>query len=112
MPLSLTTCLQPQCRRVFKTLAPIVTFAVLILCAAPSRSQSFGLPLLKSKVTLQRKLPALVQLPGTTVSIAVTGHAGAAELVTDFKSMLSAELLKDDPRLSVLDRAADSSITC
>jgi hypothetical protein len=113
MAVSLTTRLPPEHRRVSRAqLAPLAAFAVLILCVIPSRSQSFGLPLLKSKVVLQRKLPALVQLPGTTVSIAITGHAGSSELVTDFKSMLSAELLKDDPRLSVLEHGADSSITC
>jgi hypothetical protein len=113
MALSRTMYPQPEHRRVRTTqLASVMFFAGLILCAGTARAQSFGLPLLKSKVTLQRKLPALVQLPGTTVSMVVTGHAGASELVTDFKSMLSAELLKDDPRLSVLDRGADSSITC
>ncbi len=84
----------------------------LLLCAAISRAQTFGLPLLKSKVTLQRKLPALVQLPGTSTTIQVTGHVGTAELTQDFKSMLAAQLLKEDPRLSLEDRAADSSIVC
>jgi len=80
--------------------------------AATAGAQSFGLPLMKSKTTLQRKLPALVQLPGTTVTIVVTGHAGTSELVQDFKSMLGSELLKNDPRLSIEDRGADSTLTC
>jgi hypothetical protein len=84
----------------------------LLVYAAPSQSQSFGLPLLKSKVTLQRKLPALVQLPGTSVNIQITGHSDATDLIQDFKSMLGSELLKDDPRLHLEDRGADSTISC
>lgn len=75
-------------------------------------AQSFGLPLMKAKVTLQRKLPALVHLPGTSVKLLVTGHAGMGDLTTDFKSMLGSELLKDDPRLRIEDAGADSTIDC
>jgi hypothetical protein len=42
----------------------------------------------------------------------VTGHVGTAELTQDFKSMLGSQLLKEDPRLSIDDRGADSSIVC
>jgi hypothetical protein len=83
-----------------------------MMAAAPLYAQSFGLPLLKSKVTLQRKLPALVQLPGTSVSIQVTGHAGGSDLAQDFKSMLGSALLKEDPRLSLEDHGAESTILC
>ena len=89
-----------------------LTALVIVICSSPLHAQSFGLPLLKSKVVLQRKLPALVQLPGTTVEIEVTGHAGTSELTGDFKSMLTSELLKEDPRLSVMDKGADSIIAC
>ena len=84
----------------------------LLAGTASAGAQSFGGPLMKSKVTLQRKLPALVQLPGTTVTIAVTGHSDAADLTQDFKSMLGSELLKDDPRLSIEDHGGDSIINC
>jgi hypothetical protein len=90
----------------------LMTVVGVAAMAAVAGAQSFGLPLMKSKTTLQRKLPALVQLPGTTVTIMVTGHAGASELVQDFKSMLGSELVKDDPRLSVEDQGADSTIRC
>ena len=88
------------------------TLMLLAICAPSARPQSFGLPLLKSKVTLQRKLPALVQLPGTTVSITVTGHSDAHDLPLDFKSMLGSQLLKEDPRLSLVDSGAESAIVC
>lgn len=89
-----------------------ITAVTLFAGTVTVGAQSFGLPLLKSKVTLQRKLPALVQLPGTGVKIIVTGHSGSDELIQDFKSMLGSELLKDDPRLRVDDRNADSIIDC
>jgi hypothetical protein len=114
MAVACTTLLQEVMRRASRAslFSQVTAVLVLLVCAAPSRSQSFGLPLLKSKVTLQRKLPALVQLPGTSVSIVVTGHSDASELTQDFKSMLGSELLKDDPRLSLEDRGADSAIIC
>jgi hypothetical protein len=84
----------------------------LLACTAPVIAQGFGLPLMKSKVTLQRKLPALVQLPGTSVEIVVTSHSDSANLSEDFKSMLGSELLKNDPRLSIEDHGADSVISC
>ena len=87
--------------------------AVALLAGTTSAgAQSFGGPLMKSKVILQRKLPALVQLPGTSVTIAVTGHSDSTDLVGDFKSMLGSELLKDDPRLSIEDHGGDSTINC
>src|SRR5665213_1943938 len=89
-----------------------MTIVGMAATTAAAGAQSFGLPLMKSKTTLQRKLPALVQLPGTTVTIVVTGHSGTSDLVQDFKSMLGSELVKDDPRLSVEDHGADSTIAC
>jgi len=89
----------------------MVTLAVL-LSGAAVEAQGFGLPLLKSKVTLQRKLPALVQLPGTSVKIVVITHSDLADLKEDFKSMLSSELLKEDPRLSIDPERAESTINC
>ena len=91
----------------------VFSLFLCVLCGSLSSVHAqFGLPLLKSKVTLQRKLPALVQLPGSGVTITVTGHAGSDSLTQDFRSMLGAELLKEDPRLSVEDRGADSTISC
>ena len=66
----------------------------------------------KSKVTLQRKLPAIVQLPGVSAKIVVTSHSNAADLADDFKSALTSELLKNDPRLHISEASADSVINC
>jgi len=88
--------------------------AALVVTAngTAANAQSFGLPLMKSKTTLQRKLPALVQLPAGTVRIVVSGHSDAAELAEDFRSMLGAELLKEDARLTLTDARGDSTIDC
>lgn len=83
-----------------------------MMAAVAVWGQSFGMPLMKSKVTLQRKLPALMQLPGNTVKVTVTGHAGPADLPADLQTMLSAELVKNDPRLSVGDRDENATISC
>jgi len=88
-------------------------WAVILLGAGScAYGQSFGLPLLKSKTTLQRKLPAFVQLPGDKVKLVVTAHADSGYLTEDFKSMLASELLKDDPRLQIDDTHPDSILTC
>jgi len=88
-----------------------VVTALFLLCVSAS-AQSFGLIFFKSKVTLQRKLPAVVQLPGNSVKVIVTSHSGVADLDTDFRSSLTSELLKNDPRLHISDAAADSIVNC
>ncbi len=80
--------------RFIQTIASVA----LIGWAATAGSQGFGV--LKSNVTLQRKLPALVQLPGTSVSIVVTGHSESAELTPGFSNPCSTpSFFKGDPRL-------------
>ena len=86
--------------------------AALFLLSISASAQSFGPVFFKSKVTLERKLPAVVQLPGTSVKIVVTSHSNAADLAADFKSSLTSELLKQDPRLHISEAAADSIINC
>ena len=89
----------------------LTAIAAIFLCAISASAQSFGLVFFKSKVTLQRKLPAVVQLPGTSVRIVVTSHANAADLASDFQSALTSELLKQDPRMHISE-SADSIVNC
>jgi hypothetical protein len=86
--------------------------ATLFLFCLSASAQSFGIIFFKSKVALQRKLPAVVQLPGTSVKIVVTSHSNAADLAADLHSSLTSDLLKNDPRLHISDTAADSIINC
>jgi hypothetical protein len=107
----IASCTSPL-SRVFRIAAQTLLPAFLLLsCLGVAKGQGFGM-LVKSKTTLQRKLPALVQLPAGTVNIVVTGHSDATDLTIDFRSMLGSELLKDDPRLSITDQRGDSTISC
>jgi tetratricopeptide (TPR) repeat protein len=81
-----------------------------LLAAAQAGAQSFGSA--KEKVTLLRKLPALVHLPGDSIEVKVTGRPDQTELARDLQSMLEAELTKDDPRLRVTEHAASAIISC
>ncbi len=78
-----------------------------LLPAAPAGAQSFGAA--KEKVTLQRKLPALVHLPGDTIKVTVTSADEDGALPYDFQALLETELLKDDPNLREDDNARHAS---
>jgi hypothetical protein len=98
-----------------RCISPLLLLTPVLLFgsgAAVSAAQGFGLPLMKSKTTLQRKLPAMVQLPVGTVNVIVTAHTDSKELADDFRSMLGSQLLKEDPRLSVAEEKGDSTIDC
>ena len=85
-----------------------------LVCAAlvsiPSSPQSFGAA--KEKVYLQRKLPALAHIKGTTFNVKVTAHKEFAELAPDLESLLETELLKNDPHLSTSSSGASTVIAC
>jgi tetratricopeptide (TPR) repeat protein len=68
-----------------------------MIAAAPAGAQGFGAN--KEKVTLQRKLPALIHLPGETIKVTVTSADEDGALPYDFQALLETELLKDDPNL-------------
>jgi tetratricopeptide (TPR) repeat protein len=75
----------------------LATLGVAALLTAPAGAQGFGAN--KEKVTLQRKLPALIHLPGETIKITVTSADEDGALPYDFQALLETELLKDDPNL-------------
>ena len=68
-----------------------------LIAAAPAGAQGFGAN--KEKVTLQRKLPAVIHLPGETIKVTVTSADEDGALPYDFEALLETELLKDDPNL-------------
>jgi hypothetical protein len=74
---------------------------ISLLAAAQAGAQSFGSA--KEKVTLLRKHPALVHLPGDSIEVKVTGRPDQADLARDLQSRLEAELTKDDRRLRVAE---------
>lgn len=87
-----------------------VCLTIGLLATAAAGAQSFGTA--KEKVTLLRKLPALVHLPGETIAVKVTGHDEHSDLARDLQSMLEAELTKDDPRLRIDEHAPSAIISC
>lgn len=80
------------------------------LASTPAHTQNFGTA--KEKVALQRKLPALVHLSGTTINVKATAHKEFADLAPDFESLLETELLKNDPHLSASGTNPSTLITC
>jgi len=68
-----------------------------LIAASPAGAQGFGAN--KERVTLQRKLPALIHLPGETIKVTVTSADEEGALPYDFQALLETELLKDDPNL-------------
>lgn len=80
------------------------------LAAAPLQSQNFGMA--KTKVTLQRKLPALMHLPGDTIRVRVVAHDDQADLAHDLQALLETELLQDDPQLREEEHDPAVTVTC
>jgi hypothetical protein len=81
-----------------------------LLAAAPAGAQSFGAQ--KEKVTLHRKLPALIHLTGSSVKVVVPGQDSAGDVAYDLQALLETELLKDDPGLRVEPNNPDTILTC
>src|ERR1039457_7228438 len=69
-----------------------------MLAALTAGAQDFGAA--KERVLLQRKLPALVHVTGTSFKVRATAHSDQTEL------------LKDDPHLRADERAPSAVITC
>jgi tetratricopeptide (TPR) repeat protein len=87
----------------------LATLGVAALVAAPAGAQGFGAN--KEKVTLHRKLPAVVRLPGNSIKVTVTADSEDGALPYDFQAVLETELLKDDPDLREDDNP-NTAITC
>jgi hypothetical protein len=70
----------------------------------------FGTP--KTKVYLQRKLPALVHLTGSTFRVKVTGRESQIDLSRDLNAQLETELMKDDSHLRADQANPSIVISC
>ncbi|MGA2569238.1 MAG: hypothetical protein ABSF23_01850 [Terracidiphilus sp.] len=87
----------------------IVCFGAAVLAPVPAPGQGFNGA--KEKVTLHRKLPAIVHLPGDTIKVVVNSADEDGALPYDFQAMLETELLKDSPNLRIDDNPA-AQIIC
>jgi tetratricopeptide (TPR) repeat protein len=93
--------------RSIEVLACILAFS---FASTAGLSQSFGAA--KEKILLQRRLPALTHLSGTTINVKATAHKEFADLAPDLESLLETELLKNDPHLSADGTNPSTIITC
>lgn len=85
-------------------------FIVLGVQLGDVHAQNFGTS--KSKVTLQRKLPATAHLTGTTFKVRASGHETQRDLAHNLEALLETELLKDDPRLRQDESNPSTIISC
>lgn len=92
--------------RGFLTAAALAAVAMTV----PLHSQNFGAA--KTKVVLQRKLPALMTLSGDTIRVRVTGYPNFPNLAPSLQSQLETELLKDDPNLREEETNPATIVTC
>ncbi len=84
-------------------LLALACFGVAALAATQCPAQGFGAS--KLRVTLQRKLPALVHLPSNSIKLTVATADEDSTLPFDFQALLETELLKDAPDLHEDDNA-------
>jgi tetratricopeptide (TPR) repeat protein len=87
----------------------MVCLGIGALSTAHVQAQNFGAA--KEKVTLQRKLPAVVHLPGDSIKVTVTSADEDGALPYDFQALLETELLKDEPKLRTDDKP-DTQVIC
>jgi len=80
------------------------------LFAMSVQAQNFGAA--KTKVTLQRKLPALAHLTGTTFKVRAAGRDTQRDLAHNLEALLETELLKDDPHLRSDESNPSTIINC
>jgi tetratricopeptide (TPR) repeat protein len=78
--------------------------------ALPVQAQNFGAA--KTKVNLDRKLPALYRLPGNTIRVRVTGKADESDLANDLQTQLETELLKNNSQLQDDENNPEVTINC
>jgi tetratricopeptide (TPR) repeat protein len=73
-------------------------------------SPGFGTP--KTKVYLQRKLPALVRLNGGTFRVKVSGRENQIDLSRDLGAQLETEMMKDDSHFRADEMNPSILISC
>src|SRR5580692_6166351 len=88
----------------------LACFSATVMIATQAGAQSFGAA--KEKVTLHRKLPALIHLPGSSIKVVVPGQDSAGDVAYDLQALLETELLKDNPGLRVDPNNPDTILTC
>ena len=97
-------------------LVPVCVLALLAMtvhCRETSAQGFEGFGGTKTTVTLERKLPAAIQLPGTAFDIRMAAHGPAdSDVGGGLTNLLSVELQKDDNRLHSDPNSPDEIISC
>jgi tetratricopeptide (TPR) repeat protein len=93
----------------FTKVCALVCVVAGALISVSAGAQSFGVS--KDKITLHRKLPAIVHLPGDSIKVTVTSADEDGALPYDFEALLETELLKDSPNLRIDDNPS-AQIIC
>ena len=88
----------------------IVCLAMGVLAATHAAAQGFGSQ--KDKVTLHRKLPALIHLTGSSIKVVIPGQDVNGDVSYDLQALLETEILKDDPDLHIDNAHPDIVLTC
>ena len=88
----------------------LITTVAMGLPSILPEGPGFGTP--KTKVYLQRKLPALVRLTGNTFRVKVTGRESQVDLTRDLAAQLETELMKNDPHLKAEEMSPSIVISC
>ena len=91
----------------------IITVGFCFLFARGVSAQGFDKLGLKKKVTLHRKLPAVIHFTGTTFQVKVTSRDPKhADLALILKDRLETELSKSNPHLQADEKSPELVITC
>lgn len=90
---------------------PALTFLLLAALAPSSSAQGFGNG--KKHVTLHRRLPAAVHLPGKAFDVRVTAHdASYSDVAQTLSDLIPTELEKNDKDLHEDKNTPDAVISC
>ena len=84
----------------------------ILLSTAQLKAQGFG-AMSKKKVTLHRKLPAAIHLPGNTLKLEVTARDPKNnDMASQVSDILQAQLLKYNANLRIDPSHPDAIVTC
>ena len=94
-----------------RTLVLAVCFS-FVPCLTFGQGFGHGIAKLKKTVTLERKLPAAIQLPGSTFQVKVTAvNPQYREVAEKLRQMVETEIMRFNAQLSPAETGADSIIS-
>jgi hypothetical protein len=102
----------PRAPRAFR-LSIILVVACCFLFAQGTAAQGFEKLGLKKKITLHRRLPAVIHFTGTKIQVRVTAKdPKRADVASTLKDRLETEILKSNPHFEIDDKSPELIIAC